>query len=72
MNLQKFILELLEQYENWVSSNWERRSLLVTYIYMAYKTALTAQTLKDKMEQAGFQRVEVCREWLNLTATGYC
>lgn len=38
---------------------------------MAHKTAFTAETLKDKLEKAGFSNVEVRREGLNLWAYGY-
>ena len=39
--------------------------------YMAHKTAFTAETLKEKLLEAGFSRAEVKQDWLNLWATAY-
>ncbi len=39
--------------------------------YMAHRTGFTAETLKNKLMDAGFVNVEVCREDLNLWAKAY-
>jgi protein O-GlcNAc transferase len=39
--------------------------------YMAHRTGFTAQTLRQKMENAGFDNVTIRQEDLNLWATGY-
>jgi ubiquinone/menaquinone biosynthesis C-methylase UbiE len=40
--------------------------------YMAHKTAFTAETLKEKLLEAGFSQAEVKRDWLNLWAFAHC
>jgi len=39
--------------------------------YMAHRTGFSAQTLRQKMENAGFDNVTIRQEDLNLWATGY-
>jgi protein O-GlcNAc transferase len=39
--------------------------------YMAHHTAFTAQSLENKMQQAGFRQLEVVRENFNIVAIGY-
>ena len=39
--------------------------------FMAHRTAFTAETLHQKLEQTGFRKLEVHKKNLNLWATGY-
>jgi len=39
--------------------------------YMAHRTAFTAETLTQKLEQAGFQAIEIHKHQLDLWARGY-
>lgn len=49
----------------------QRSAIAAGRIYMAHKTGFTAATLRQKLEQAGFQRIETSTEEFNLWAMGY-
>lgn len=48
-----------------------RPALAAGHHFMAHKTGFTAQSLSDKLSQAGFQRVDVKSVNLDLWASGY-
>lgn len=49
----------------------QRSAIAAGRIYMAHKTGFTAATLRQKLEQTGFQRIETSTEEFNLWAMGY-
>lgn len=48
-----------------------RKSMAMGNLFMAHKTAFTAESLARHLRDSGFSNIRVRREWVNLWAVGY-